>query len=91
MTSAQHEPWGVELKKLLHRADAERLRIIVSGHEYDVPIPVGRELEELRQYVGALSKIVSDLAALVPISETVAATRNGAAMAQWFKEHLKGV
>jgi hypothetical protein len=39
------------LTKTLHRIDAERLRVVVDGTEYDVPIPVGRQLEQLRERV----------------------------------------
>lgn len=33
--------------------------------------------------------IIGELAALIPLSETIEATRTGATMIQWFKEHLK--
>jgi hypothetical protein len=84
-----NEPWQGELTKVLRRADMERLRVIVDGREYDVPIPVGRELEESRQYADALANLVGDLAALIPISETIDATKDRASMVQWFKDHLK--
>lgn len=45
------------LQKVLRAADLERLRVVVNGVQYDVPIPVGRELEKLRQYMLVLSNI----------------------------------
>jgi hypothetical protein len=45
------------LQKVLRAADLERLRVLVGGVQYDVPIPVGHELERLRQYMLVLSNI----------------------------------
>lgn len=33
--------------------------------------------------------LVGELAALIPLKETITATRTGATMVQWFKEHLR--
>jgi hypothetical protein len=44
------------LVKFLRAADLERLRVTVGGTEYDVPIPVGRELERVRAALDAHEK-----------------------------------
>lgn len=43
------------------------------------------EIEQLR----AAAVLVGELAALIPLSETVEATRTAGTMVQWFKDHLK--
>jgi hypothetical protein len=42
------EPWQDALLRTLRGADVERLRIVVAGTQYDVPIPVGHEIKRLR-------------------------------------------
>jgi hypothetical protein len=65
------------LVEVLHRIDAERLRVVVGGIEYDVPIPVGRELEQQRDRIvdlrianGAKAAEIQRLSLLINTPET---------------------
>lgn len=66
-------------------------------HEYADTVASTVETEnQLRADIARLTRerdqatlVVGELAALIPLSETIEATRTGATMVQWFKEHLR--
>jgi hypothetical protein len=83
-----------ELLSSNQRAPGELLRLM--DDHFDAYMISAQTVNSLvREFVGehkrllASTAIVGELAALIPLSETVEATRTGATMIAWFKAHLR--
>jgi hypothetical protein len=68
----------------------KRLRVLASSSIVGADLKwLLAEYDRLTRKHDHATAVVGELAALVPISETIEATRTGATMVQWFKEHLR--
>lgn len=86
----QGQPKGITpaLPRKATDSPSKRLRLYGTAPEYEVLNEIADEVDQIAAERAAFATIVGEIAALLPLSETVKATATGWTMLAWFKNAL---